>query len=123
LLALGWGVIATWWVGAFLGVLLAFAARAGSRKKIDGSELVRPISKLLLAMGFLAAVAGLAAYVLTIQGAIVPPVWVGYRLPHARQARFMADWWAHSASYLVGFIGGILLCILTIRKRLSQKDR
>ena len=52
LLALGWGVIATWWMGAFLGVLLAFAARVGSRKKIDLSELLRPISELLLVMGF-----------------------------------------------------------------------
>ena len=33
LLALGWGVIATWWMGAFLGVLLAIAARAGSRQQ------------------------------------------------------------------------------------------
>jgi len=29
LLAIGWGVIATWWVGAFLGIALAVAARAG----------------------------------------------------------------------------------------------
>jgi len=27
LLALGWGVIATWWVGLLLGILLACAAR------------------------------------------------------------------------------------------------
>jgi hypothetical protein len=74
LLALGWGVIATWWMGAFLGVLLAFAARAGSRNKIDASELVRPTSKLLVAMGFLATVAGLTGYVLASRGAIAPPL-------------------------------------------------
>jgi hypothetical protein len=73
LLALGWGVIATWWMGAFLGALLAFAARAGSLNKIDARELVRPISKLLLAMGFLAVVAGLTGYVLASRGAIAPP--------------------------------------------------
>lgn len=33
LLALGWGILATWWVGAILGVLLALAARAGSRPR------------------------------------------------------------------------------------------
>lgn len=63
LLALGWGVIATWWVGEFLGVLLAFAARAGSRRKIDAIELVRPISRLLLAMGVLAAMPALTGYI------------------------------------------------------------
>jgi hypothetical protein len=117
LLALGWGIIATWWMGAFLGVLLAFAARAGSRNKIDARELVRPISKLLLAMGFLAAVAGLTGYVLASRGAIAPPDFIGSMIPPARHARFMADWWAHNASYFFGFFGGILLCILTIRRR------
>jgi len=120
LLALGWGVIATWWVGAFLGVLLAVAARAGSGRKIDAIELVRPILKLLLTMGFLAAVAGLTGYILGRRGAIAPPGWVASVLPSARHARFMADWWAHNASYLVGFLGGIALCIATIRKRFSQ---
>src|ERR1700722_15584415 len=116
LLALGWGIIASWWMG-FLGVLLAFAARAGSRKKINARELVRPISKLLLAMGFLAAVAGLTGYLLVSSGAIAPPDFIGSRIPPARHARFMADWWAHNASYFSGFFGGILLCILTIRRR------
>ena len=117
LLALGWGIIATWWMGAFLGVLLAFAARAGSRNKIDARDLVRPISKLLLATGFLAAVAGLTGYVLASMGAIAPPDFIGSIIPPARHARFMADWWAHNASYFVGFFGGILLCILTILRR------
>ena len=120
LLALGWGVIATWWMGVFLGTFLAFAARAGSRNKIDAGQLLRPISELLLVMGFLAASAGLAGYVLTRLGIIAPPGWVGSILPPEKHARFMADWYAHNASYSVGFFGGILLCVLTIRKRLSQ---
>ena len=120
LLALGWGVVATWWMGAFLGVLLALAARAGSRRKLGSSELLRPISKLLLIMGFLAAFAGLTGYVLAIRGVIAPPRWVASVLPPAKHARFMADWWAHNASYLFGFLGGIALCVVTIRKRLSH---
>jgi hypothetical protein len=50
LLALGWGVIATWWVGAFLGVLLAVSARLGNRNKIEARQLLRPILQLLLTM-------------------------------------------------------------------------
>src|SRR5262249_11114159 len=33
LLALGWGVLATWWVGLGLGLLLALACRRGRRPK------------------------------------------------------------------------------------------
>lgn len=123
LLALGWGVIATWWMGAFLGVLLAFAARAGSRNKISARELLRPISQLLVVMGLSAAVAGIVGYVLTSRALIAPPGWVASILPPPRHARFMADWWAHNASYFFGFFGGILVCGLTIRKRFSQAVR
>jgi hypothetical protein len=35
LLACGWGVIATWWVGLFLGLFLAVAARIGPRPKLS----------------------------------------------------------------------------------------
>ena len=117
LLALGWGVIATWWMGAFLGILLAIAARAGSRTKISRSELVLPIAKLLAMMGVLATVAGLVGYVLSRQGAIAPPQWIASALPQGKHARFMADWWAHNASYCVGFFGGIGLCLVTFRRR------
>jgi hypothetical protein len=120
LLALGWGVIATWWMGAFMGVLLALAARGGSRRKVDAGDLVRPISKLLVIMGFFAAIAGLAGYVLSRSGVIAPPGSVASVLPPARHAQFMADWWAHNASYFVGFFGGIALCVLTFRKRRSH---
>jgi hypothetical protein len=117
LLAFGWGVIATWWMGAFLGVLLAVAARAGSRTKVARSELVLPIAKLLAIMGVLASVAGLVGYLLSVRGTIAPPEWVASVIPQAKHARFMADWWAHNASYCVGFFGGIALCIVTFRGR------
>lgn len=117
LLALGWGIIATWWMGAFLGVFLALAARAGSRKKVDAKELLRPISKLMLIMAALATVAGLAGWLLSQQGVIAPPPWVASALPASKHARFMADWWAHSTSYLVGLIGGVAVCIATFKGR------
>lgn len=123
LLAFGWGVIATWWMGAFLGVLLAVAARAGSRTKVAGNELVLPIAKLLAMMGVLAAVAGLLGFILSSRGTIAPPKWIASVLPQARYPRFMADWWAHGASYFVGFFGGIALCIATFRKRQCQVQR
>jgi|SRR5215471_16834613 len=120
LLALGWGIIATWWMGAFLGILLALAARAGSRRKVTANELIRPITRLLMTMGLLAAIAALSGYMLARRGAISPPEWVSVMLPSARRARFMADWWAHNTSYAVGFLGGIALCVATFRKRRSN---
>jgi hypothetical protein len=123
LLALGWGIIATWWMGAILGVLLAVAARAGSRTKVASSELIRPITKLLALMGVLAAITGLIGYVLGSRGATVPPQWVASVLPQERHARFMADWWAHNASYFAGFAGGIGLCIVTFRTRRFEAKR
>jgi hypothetical protein len=117
LLALGWGVIATWWMGAFLGVLLALAARAGARAKVSGGELVLPIAKLLATMGVLAFISGLLGYLLSSRGMIAPPEFIASVLPKAKYAPFMATWWAHNASYLVGFFGGIILCIITFRKR------
>src|SRR5881392_4146488 len=62
LLGLGWGVIATWWVGLLLGVPLAVAARAGSRPKRSLGSLVRPIIGLLAVMACCALIAGVAGW-------------------------------------------------------------
>lgn len=117
LLGLGWGIIATWWVGAFLGLILAVAARVGSRPKLLAVALFKPIGKLLLFMGAGAVVSGLTGFTLARLGLISPPGWVASVLAPSAHARFMADWWAHGASYAVGFFGGIGLCIAQYRKR------
>src|SRR3954465_1193790 len=52
LLGLGWGVIATWWVGLILGVPLAIAARAGRRPKRSAAGLV---PRILVLLGCMAA--------------------------------------------------------------------
>jgi hypothetical protein len=121
LLAFGWGVIATWWMGAFLGVLLALACRAGSHPKLSARNVLKPIGKLLGLMAGCALLAGLLGFVLARRGVVVPPEWVSHNLPPTADARFMADWWAHGASYAVGFFGGIVLCILQYRRRAEAK--
>ncbi len=117
LLALGWGIIATWWVGAILGFLLAIASRAGSRPKLPAVALLTPIAKLLLLMSACAALSGFAGFILARRGTIAPPEWVASTLLPAAYPSFIADWYAHSASYAVGFIGGIALCITQFRRR------
>jgi lysylphosphatidylglycerol synthetase-like protein (DUF2156 family) len=117
LLAFGWGIIASWWMGAFLAILLAFAARAGSRPKLSLTTLLQPIGELLAMMAACAFLSGLIGFVLTKRGAISPPAWVSFHLAPAVHARFMADWYAHNASYAVGFFGGIIVCVLQYRRR------
>jgi hypothetical protein len=106
---LGWGVIATWWVGLLLGVPLAAAARLGPRPPRPVGSMVRPILGLLGVMGACALIAGLIGYGLGWTGAVVPAPWIADALPPERHARFLADLWAHNASYLVGFLGGIVV--------------
>jgi hypothetical protein len=121
LLGLVWRVIATWWTGAFLGTWLAVAARAGRKPTINASDLIRPIAKLLAVMAVSALFAGCLGYVLPRQGVISAPPWM--LLSPERPAVFMADWWAHSASYATAFLGGMVLCIATYRRRAALSAR
>ena len=120
LLGIGWGVIATWWVGAFLGVILAIAARAGSRPKLTAITLLRPIAKLLLTMAICATLSGFLGFALSENNIVFPPSWVAASLPATAHSRFMTDWWAHNASYASGLLGGIALSIWVWRKRLRS---
>ena len=117
LLAIGWGIVATWWFALPLGVALASAARVGERPKLTASQLVRPLILLLLSMGIVALLAGITGYLLASTGQVVPDEWVVANIAAPNRAAFMADWWAHSASYLSGFVGAIVLCLYTWRSR------
>jgi hypothetical protein len=113
LLALGWGVVATWWVGLPLGVLLAIAARLGQRPKVTARALRRPVGVLLLAMAASAAGAGVIGGVLAARGAVwLAPPWAEL-VPESKHVAFLIDLWAHSASYFTGTLGGVALAIWT----------
>jgi hypothetical protein len=110
-IALIWGVIATWWMGLFLGTGLAIAARAGSSPKRTSRELRGPIWKLLQVMAGAALLAGIAGYLSARLGWVWLVEPFASNVPVARHAGFLADMWAHLASYAVGFFGGITLCV------------
>jgi hypothetical protein len=44
------------------------------------------------------------------------PEWMSPVLTPSNYPRFMADWFAHSASYASGFLGGAVLCMLQYLK-------
>ncbi|MGB6803454.1 MAG: hypothetical protein WBE31_14405 [Candidatus Sulfotelmatobacter sp.] len=117
LVALAWGVVATWWAAAILGIALALAARSGSRTKLTTRDVLPLISRLLAAMAAAAVVFGVAGFLPAKKNIVVPPAWVQSHLPPSRFPNFMADWWAHSASYGAAFLGGALLCVIAYRKR------
>lgn len=117
LLALGWGILATWWVGLALGVALAAAARLGPGPRTGWRELRRPVVALMIATGAAAALAGLLGGSLAAAGMIgVPGGWEA-QIPPARRVAFAAVAWAHSASYGFGALGGLAVVARTLRRR------
>jgi len=117
LLAIGWGVIATWWVGLPLGVALAIAARAGSKPALRAQSLIRPIGVLLLVMATCALLAGFVGAVLARSGWIFLLEPLYSEVPRTKHVAFLADAWAHTASYLAGILGGSILVVRTWRSR------
>jgi hypothetical protein len=122
LLGIGWGVLATWWVGMLLGVPLAIVARAGSRPKRTVGSLVRPVACLLIVTALCALAAGIAGWLLADSGAVFLIGRIASTLPTDKHVPFLADLWAHSASYFVGLTGGIVLIAMVWRSRGRRRE-
>jgi hypothetical protein len=125
LLALGWGVIATWWVGVLLGVPLALCARFGPRPKLTAGQLLVPIGIQLASVGVFALAAGIAGYYAAKAGAVVLIGELAERVPRERHVVFIADLWAHVAAYASGALTGIVVCwqAWVKRGRLARAQR
>ena len=117
LLACGWGIIATWWVGLILGIPLAITARVGRWKKIEPKDLLKPIFVLLLIMGAVSILSGVIGYLTVSNGIFYLVEPYASRVPVDRHTAFLTAGWMHVGSYLAGFVGGIILIILTYKKR------
>jgi hypothetical protein len=118
LLAFGWGVIATWWVGLLLGIPLAACARIGPAPRLDARKLLAPIRGLLLLMAASSILFGLCGYGMAKSHTIaLNPYWFTL-IPGEKHDRFLADAWAHLAAYGSGIGGGLVLCAWVIWKRM-----
>ena len=117
LLALGWGVLATWWVGLGLGLVMAIACRKGRRPKLAASDLVRPLGIVLGSMAVASTLAGLIGYQAATHGWVFLVGRLADEVPEARHPAFLADLWAHLAAYGSAFVGGVALAILASNRR------
>lgn len=117
LLGIGWGILATWWVGLLLGIPLAIASRAGRRPPRTAASLFRPTGILLSVMALCAFTAGAVAWVLSSRKIIFLTGYLANSIPPEKHVPFLVDAWAHLASYAVGFIGGAILIANVWRSR------
>jgi hypothetical protein len=117
LLGLGWGVLATWWVGVLLGVPLALVARVGRSAKRSPQSLVRPIAWLMAVTAVSALAAGVLGWQLARAGSVVLVDPLASDVPAEKHVPFLAALWAHSASYLIGFVGGLVVIVRVARAR------
>ena len=108
LIAIGWGIWATWWVGAIMGLLFALVARFGSRPKTAARDLLKPGGVLIACVGYAALLSGMLGFVAADQGFVSLSGYLAANVPADGHARFIADAWAHTAAYGVGFVGGCL---------------
>ena len=117
LLGIGWGIIATWWVGFLLGIPLSFAARFGPRPKRDARSMIRPILGLLAVMAGSAVISGIIGYVCAKSGGVRLVESFFPAVPIDRRVGFLVDLWAHNASYFGGFVGGLVVIVRIGRSR------
>jgi hypothetical protein len=68
-------------------------------------------------MGVSAVAAGIVGFVLGRSGVVYLVKPWSSQVPEPKHARFLADLWAHVASYFVGFAGGIVVIGLVWRSR------
>ena len=125
LLAIGWGLLATWWVGVLLGVPLATAARCGKWPKREPHTLIRPLIWLAVGVAVVAAISGAIGGVAASTGLVRLAAPLDGLVPQSRHVPFLIDLWIHNASYLAGFIGGCALIglVLLDRRRRFEAHR
>lgn len=122
LLALGWGTVATWWVGLVLGGLIAMAAQLGPAPRLDLGRLLRPAGVLLASIAVCSIAFGLVGYALARADVIRLGGMLAMEVPTGSHDRFMANAWAHAAAYGAGAVGAMTLCGWIVAQRLKWRQ-
>jgi hypothetical protein len=117
LIAIEWGLIATWWAGLLLGLFVAVVARVGARPRLGARDLLRSTLLCMGAVAVVATLAGIVGYVAARSGWVYLVEPLDSAVPRAKHVAFLTDLWAHDAAYLAGVLAGIVLCVWTWRRR------
>ena len=89
ILGLGWGIIASWWGGAILGLGFAAVSRIGSPRRYEVGQIIRPVVFLLVVMAISALIAGMTGYLLARTGHIYLDGRIAQDVPAAKHAAFL----------------------------------
>ncbi len=71
----------------------------------------------------LATIAGVAAWVAASNGWVSLVGSLADRVPEERHVPFLIDLFAHSTSYLTGFVGGLVLIVFIFLGRIQDSHR
>jgi hypothetical protein len=114
-MALLWGVIATWWMGLILGVVVALAARVGRWPKLGSAVVLRRAAWLLAAVfaAAMAVILGIMIFGVVAPVSDRPPDW-------DENVRAVAVALAHQASYALSAAAGVGLATWTLLDRQRQ---
>ena len=110
-LGICWGITATIAVGAILGVILAEVSQSEGPPPLPILRVSKSILRLLAVMAISASLAGVVGFELSRRSIIFMPATLTELVPSSHQHRFMAVWFAHGASYLVGMAGASFIIL------------
>jgi hypothetical protein len=111
MLGICWGIAATFGVGALMGVVLALVCESEGLPPVPTPRLLRFILGLLAVMAISASLAGVVGFELSRRSIICMPAALAELVPPGRHHRFLAAWFVHGASYLVGIVGASLIVL------------
>ncbi len=106
-----WGVIATWWMGAFFGTVIATVSRVGDNPTLGWRALCKPLAVVLGTCWGLSMSLGVATYIYLrySQG--------GLAGANEYERRLSTVGVIHGASYLLTAAAGIGLSVWVTQKR------
>jgi Na+(H+)/acetate symporter ActP len=113
LLGVCWGLASTFWVGLGLGFLLALVSQSPGTDPVPLARLGRWMLELIVVTAIAAMLAAVVGFELSRHGRVSIQNDLYDLIPVGHRHRFMAVWFAHGASYLVG-VGGASLVVLRV---------
>ena len=111
ILGICWGIAATFGVGALFGVVLARVSQSDGLPLVPILRLGKSVLGLLAMTAICASLAGVVGYELSRRSIVGIPATLAELIPPRQYHRFMAVWFIHGASYLVGVTGGSLVIL------------